>query len=248
MYTVKHLSRIAGVTVRTLHHYDQIGLLRPTQVGGNGYRYYADEALYRLQQVLFYRELGLPLKEIKHIMGRRDFDVLSSLKAHRSALQAQAGRLDRLISTIDKTIDHLKAKVTMNPQRLFDGFSEEEQEKYAEEAARTWDAETVRASNRKWKSYSAAEQKRILAEGKALYDDLAAHVSNAPDSKEVQAIVARWHIHLQHFWSPNDAQLLGLADLYNEDSRFLANYELLAPGLAEFIREAIKVYVKHRRT
>jgi DNA-binding transcriptional MerR regulator len=246
VYTVKYLSRIAGVTVRTLHHYDQIGLLRPTEVGGNRYRYYGDEALYRLQQVLFYRELGLPLKEIKHIMGRRDFDVLSALQTHRSALQAQAGRLDRLISTIDKTIDHLKAKVTMNPHSLFDGFSEEEQVKYAKEAAQTWDAETVRASNRKWKSYSTAEQQRILAEGKTLYADLTAHASNPPNSKEVQAIVARWHAHLQHFWSPSDSQLLGLADLYNGDSRFLAKYEQIAPGLADFMREAVKVYVKRR--
>jgi MerR family transcriptional regulator, thiopeptide resistance regulator len=135
----------------------------------------------------------------------------------------------------------------MNPKGLFEGFSEKEQEKYAEEAAQRWDPETVRASNKKWKSYSDAEKKKILAEGNALYTDFAAVMLKSVASKDVQAIVTRWHKHMQYFWSPNDEQLLGLADLYNDDSRFKANYEKVHLGLAEFMREAVKVYVKNRK-
>ena len=113
MYTVKQLSSLAGITIRTLHHYDQIGLLKPTKVGENGYRYYGDEALYRLQQILFYRYLDMPLDDIKRVMGRRDFDVLSALAEHRSSLEAEMRRMRCLISTIDETINHMKGKAIM---------------------------------------------------------------------------------------------------------------------------------------
>ncbi|HUI88069.1 MAG TPA: MerR family transcriptional regulator [Anaerolineales bacterium] len=247
MFTVKQLSKLAGVTPRTLHHYDAIGLLKPSRVGDNGYRYYGEESLLQLQQILFYRELDLPLEDIKKIVSRRDFDVLEALESHKDALKTRIERLNVLLSTGDNTINDLKGKKKMNPKGLFEGFSEEEQEKYAEEAAQTWDAETVHASNRKWKSYSDAEKKKILVEGKALYNDLAAVMLKGAASKDVQAVIARWHKHMQYFWSPDDEQLLGLADLYNDDPRFKANYEKVHPGLAEFIREAVKVYVKNRK-
>ncbi len=246
MYTVKQLSSLAGVTVRTLHHYDQIGLLKPTTVGENGYRYYGDEALYRLQQILFYRYLDMPLGDIKRIMGRRDFDVLGALVAHRSALEAEVRRIRCLVSTIDDTIKHLKGNAEMNPRKLFEGFSDEQQQELAEEASQRWDAETVSISNRRWKSYSDSEKQHILDEGNAVFMDLAAVKSKGPASKEVQEVISRWHKHMQYFWSPSDEQLLGLADLYNADQRFKANYERAAPGLAEFMRRAVKVYVKNR--
>ena len=247
MFTVRQLSKLAGVTPRTLHHYDAIGLLKPSRIGDNGYRYYGEEALLRLQQILFYRELDLPLDEIKRIMGRRDFDVMSALESHKVALKKRIDRLNVLLSTVDNTIDHLKGNKAMSRNILFEGFSEEEQEKLAEEAAQRWDPETVKASNRKWKSYSEAEKKKILAEGKALYTDLVAVMPKGAASREVQAVIARWHQHMQYFWSPNDDQLVSIADLYNDDPRFKANYEKVHPGLAEFMREAVKVYVKNRR-
>ena len=247
MFTVKQLSKLAGVTPRTLRHYDAIGLLKPTRVGENGYRYYGDEALLLLQQILFYRELDFPLEEIRRIMGRRDFDVLGALQSHKDALQNQAARLNRLLVTVDNTIQHLKGEKLMSQKGLFEGFSEEEQEKLAQEAEQMYDPETVRESNRKWKSYSAAEKEAILAEGKSIYLDLAGAMSRGAESKEVQAVVARWHKHMQYFWSPNDEQLLGLADLYNNDPRFRENYEKVAPYLSEFMREAVTVYVTNRK-
>lgn len=246
MYTVKQLAKLAGVSVRTLHYYDEIGLLKPSSLGGNGYRHYEEEALLKLQQILFYRELELSLDEIKAVTGRPDFDVETALRSHREALQGKVERLKRLIQTVDNTIDHLKGNESLNAKGLFEGFSEEEQEKYAQEAEQMYDPETVRASNRKWKSYSPAQKEHILTEGKAIYTDLAAAMPKGAGSKEVQAVIAHWHQHMQNFWSPNDEQLLGLADLYNDDPRFKANYDKIDPKLAGFMREAVKVYVKRR--
>lgn len=253
MYTVKQLADLAGVTIRTLHHYDRIGLLKPSSVGGNGYRYYDEPALYRLQQVLFYRELGMPLEEIGRIIARRGFDRLTALRSHRAALESEVKRLRRLIRTIDETTKHLEGKTEMNPKELFAGFSEEEQEKLAAEAEQKWDPQTVRDSNRRWKAYSPEEKSRILEQGSAVYTDLARLMPRgdarpaSPASPEVQAVIARWHKHLLNFWSPSDQQLLGLADLYNDDPRFRANYEKIAPGLAEFMRKAVKAYVAARK-
>jgi DNA-binding transcriptional MerR regulator len=247
MFTVKQLSKLAGVTPRTLHHYDDIGLLKPSRIGDNGYRYYEDEALLKLQQIMFYRELDFPLDDIRKIMGRRDFDVLKALESHKESLSKQMERTKRLLVTVDNTIHHIKGEKLMSQKGLFEGFSEEEQERYAQEAEKMYNPETVRASNKKWKSYSDAEKKRILADGKAVYTDLASAMPKGSASKEVQAVIARWHKHMQYFWSPNDEQLLGLTDLYNNDPRFRANYEKVAPNLSEFMREAVKVYVEKRK-
>ena len=247
MFTVKQLSKLAGVTPRTLHHYDAIGLLKPSRVGDNGYRYYAEESLLRLQQILFYRELGIPLEDIKKIMGRRDFDVLGALRSHKDALNKQVRRLNRLIQTVDNTINHLKGNVIMNEQSYFEGFSEEEQEKYALEAEQLYDAESVRESNRKWKAYSAAKKEAIMAEGKAVYMDMIAAMPKGAASKDVQAIVERWRSHLEYFWTPKLDQLLALANGYKDDPRFKANFDKIQPGLAEFMAEAVSIFVGNRK-
>ena len=248
MFTVKQLSSMAGVTPRTLHHYDEIGLLKPSRIGENGYRYYGEEALLKLQQILFYRELDIPLDEIKKIMGRRDFDVLGALQSHKDALNKQAVRIDRLIQTVDNTIQHLKGKTKMSEKGLFEGFSEEEQEKYAQEAEQMYDPETVRESNRKWKAYSAAKKEAILAEGKAVYLDMVTAMPKGAASAEVQAIVERWRKHMDYFWTPSLDHLIGLAEGYSNDPRFKANFDKMHPDLAEFMRKAVKVYVeKHEK-
>jgi DNA-binding transcriptional MerR regulator len=247
MFTVKQLSKLAGVTPRTLHHYDAIGLLKPSRVGDNGYRYYGEESLLRLQQILFYRELGIPLEDIKKIMGRRDFDVLGALQSHKEALRKQVTRLNRLIVTVDNTINHLKGNTTMSDKAYFEGFSEEEQEKYAAEAEELYDAESVRESNRKWKAYPSAKKEAILAEGKAIYTDMIAAMPRGAADKDVQAIVERWRKHMDYFWTPNLDQLLALANGYNDDPRFKANFDKMHPQLAEFMREAVEIYVANQK-
>ena len=247
MLTVKQLSKLAGVTPRTLHHYDAIGLLKPSRVGDNGYRYYGEESLLRLQQILFYRELDIPLEDIKQIMERRDFDVLGSLRSHKDALQKQVNRLNRLINTVDNTINHLKGNTLMSDKSYFEGFSEEEQEKYAAEAEQLYDAESVRESNRKWKSYSAAQKESIMAEGQAIYTDMIAAMPKGAASQDVQAIVERWRRHMDYFWTPKLDQLLALANGYNDEPRFKANFDKMHPQLAEFMREAVNVYVANQK-
>jgi DNA-binding transcriptional MerR regulator len=247
MFTVKQLSKLAGVTPRTLHHYDAIGLLKPSRVGDNGYRYYGEDALLRLQQILFYRELDIPLDDIKKIMGRRDFDVLGALQGHKDALNKQVSRLNRLINTVDNTINHLKGKDIMSEKQYFEGFTEEEQEKYALEAEELYGAEDVRASMKKWKSYSAEQKRRIMEEGGKNYADMIAAMPKGADSPEAQGIVERWRKHMDYFWTPKLDQLLGLANGYNDDPRFKANFDKMHPHLAEFMREAVKVYVANRK-
>src|SRR5688572_19969391 len=182
MFTVKQLSKMAGVTPRTLHHYDDIGLLKPSRVGDNGYRYYGQEALLRLQQILFYRELDMPLDDIRKIMGRRDFDVQKALESHKESLSKQIERLNRLLGTVDHTIDHLKGKRIMSDNKYFEGFSEEQQEKYAREAEQIYDPESVRESNRKWKSYSKAKRDAIMEEGSMIYKDMIAVMPKGANS------------------------------------------------------------------
>jgi DNA-binding transcriptional MerR regulator len=247
MFTVKQLAKLAGVTPRTLHHYDDIGLLKPSRVGDNGYRYYGEECVLRLQQILYYRELDIPLEDIKKIMGRRDFDVLGALQSHKDALKKQVTRLNRLINTVDNTINHLKGNTTMSDKAYFEGFSEEEQEKYAAEAEQLYDPETVRESNRKWKTYSAAKKESILAEGNAIYTEMIAAMPKGAASKDVQILVERWRRHMDYFWTPNLDQLLALANGYNDEPRFKSNFDKMHPGLAEFMREAVKVYVENQK-
>jgi DNA-binding transcriptional MerR regulator len=216
-------------------------------VGDNGYRYYGEESVLRLQQILFYRELGIPLEDIKKIMGRRDFDVLGALRSHKEALQKQVTRLNRLIHTVDNTINHLKGNIIMSEKSYFEGFSEEEQEKYALEAEELYGAESVRASMKKWKAYSVDEQKRIMEEGSKNYTDLIAAMPKGAASQEVQAIVERWRRHLEYFWTPNLDQLLALANGYNDDPRFKATFDKMHPQLAGFIREAVEIYVANNK-
>lgn len=110
-----------------------------------------------------------------------------------------------------------------------------------------WGPATVKASNQRWKNYTAAEKQRIGDEGNAIYEDILAAMPKGPSSPEVQVGVERWRRHMEYFWVPNDDQLSGLADLYNDDPRFKANFDKIAPGLAQFMREAVKFYVESRK-
>ena len=245
MFTVKQLSKMAGITPRTLHYYDEIGLLKPSRVGENGYRYYGDDALLRLQQVLLYRELDLPLEDIKQIMGRRDFDILSALEQHKEQLRKRMARMERLIGTVDETILHLKGKKAMSPKQIFDVFNEEQQAEYEKEAMQMYDPEVVKASYKKWNSYSKAEKQRIGDEGNAVYQDLIQAMPKGAASAEAQACVERWRRHMDYFWTPNLEQLVGLAQGYNNDPRFKANFDKVHPNLAAFMLEAVTVYVNN---
>ncbi len=247
MFTVKQLSKLAGVTPRTLHYYDEIGLLKPSQMGGNGYRYYGEEALLRLQQILLYRELDLPLEEIKGIIESDDFDILKSLEEHKTQLRKRMVRIERLIGTVDDTIQHIKGEKEMSPNQLFDVFNEEQQAEYEKEAMQMYDPEVVKASYKKWNRYSTAEKQRIGEEGNAIYQDILAAMPKGAASPEVQAGIERWRRHMDYFWTPNLEQLLGIAQGYSQDPRFRANFDKVDPRLADFMLEAVNIYIKNVR-
>jgi MerR family transcriptional regulator, thiopeptide resistance regulator len=241
-YTVKQLAAMAGVSARTLHYYDEIGLLKPSRNPDNGYRIYTRTSLLRLQQILFLRELGISLEDIQSVLDRPDFDMQHALEQHWMALVARQERLTALIRTVERTLQHMKGSNVMKDQDLFEGFSEEKQKEYEVEAERRWGDTHVKESQKRWGSYSAEKKQAIKEEGKAVYLDLVAAIPLGPSSPQAQSGIARWHQHLRYFYEPDTQVLLGLGDLYNEDPEFNAFFVKLHPDLAAFMREAIQVY------
>jgi DNA-binding transcriptional MerR regulator len=242
VYTVKQLAELAGVSVRTLHYYDEIDLLKPSSVGENGYRYYADDEVLRLQQILFFRELDFSLQAIRTILDDPAFDVVTALHAHREALQDRVRRLQTLIQTVDSTILHLMGEVDMSKKKLFAGFSAEEEERYHQEAREQYGADEVDASYKRWNHYTPQEKEQILAEGQAIYADLIALMDQGPDSPAVQQVIARWHQHLRYFYEPTVERLRGLGELYVDHPDFARNFRDMHPDLPEFMRAAITHY------
>ncbi|MAU01885.1 MAG: MerR family transcriptional regulator [Anaerolineaceae bacterium] len=242
MYTIKQLADLANVSRRTLRYYDQIDLLKPTAVGNNNYRYYDQDTVLRLQQIRFYQEMDFSLEQIREILDKSDFNTLQSLQTQKEALQQQAKRLDRLINTIDNTILHLEGQIKMDNKELFAGFDEAKQKEYAAEASKRWDPQLVKQSNQRWNRLSQEEKEAILQEGNQIYSDMIDQLNAEPDSEAVQAIVARWHQHIQHFYEPSFAALRGLGQGYASDPAFRNTFEAMHPDLPDFLHEAITVY------
>ena len=142
VYTVKKLADLAGTSVRTLHYYDRIGLLKPESRSDSGYRRYGEEAVLRLQQIMFFKELDFSLEEIREIISRPDFDLIEALQSHRFLLLKRAGRINTLISTVDKTIRKLKGETNMKIKEYYDGFSDTQVEKYRREVRQRWGEDT----------------------------------------------------------------------------------------------------------
>jgi DNA-binding transcriptional MerR regulator len=244
-YTVQQLAEMAGVSARTLRYYDQIGLLQPQREAHNGYRRYDREALLRLQYILFLRQLDLPLEAIKAIIDRPDFDRLQALEQHREELTGRQKQLGKLLATLERTISMMKGQQEMDDHALFKGFTPEEEARNTEEARQQWgDTEAFRQSQERWGSYSPAKKQQVMDEGREVYKDIISAMPLGPGSEAAQAGVKHWHEHLRYFYEPSSEMLLGLAEMYNEDPRFKANFDKMQPGLAEFMREAVKIYVK----
>ncbi|MFN2166742.1 MAG: MerR family transcriptional regulator, partial [Anaerolineae bacterium] len=193
-YTVSQLARMAGVTVRTLHHYDQIGLLRPTARTEAGYRLYREPELLRLQQILFFKELDMPLEQIRQVLDDPGFDQVTALEQHRRLLQRRMERLAHLLNTIDRTIDRLtEADMTLTDEELYAGFTTEQIERYKREARERYGTAVVEESERKAKKMSREQWQAVGAEGEAVTVALAALAGREPGDPEVQVLVARHH-------------------------------------------------------
>ncbi len=246
-YTVKQLADLAGVSRRTLHFYDEKGLLKPTSLGENGYRYYDDGALFRLQQILFYRELGLKLEKIKKILDDPDFDMLAALQSHRQTLQARIARLQTLIQTVDTTIMHWIGEVQVSEKKIFEGFSPEKQKAYEKEAIERW-GEGAAQSIKLWNSYGEERKAEILQEGGEIYQAIAANMEKGAAAPEIRALLVRWHEHLRNFYEPTIEVLGGLGDMYHDHPDFNATFTKIHPDLPAFLKAAITIYVDELET
>lgn len=250
MYTVKQLADLADISVRTLHHYHDIDLLLPSEIGGNGYRYYDDDAVLRLQQILFYRELGLELQQIKTVLDSPDFDTVAALRSHREALTEKLERMRELIRTIDTTIMHLAGEIDMSKKRLFTGFSDEQQKHYEREARLQWGPDLVNESVKRWESYSDAEKESIKQEGGQIYVDIAKHMQagRPVNSPEVQELAQRWHQHLRYFYEPTIDVLAGLGHTYKTHPDFRKTFEEIHMDLPEYLSDVVAHYVDELET
>lgn len=243
MYTVNQLSKLASISVRTLHYYDEIGLLKPAQTLENGYRQYGEEELLKLQQILFFRELDFSLEEIQRILASPNFNRLEALRDQRNLIELKKKRLNRLIATIDKTIQKLNNEITMNDQDLYGGLSDEQQKKYAEEAKQRWGhTDAYKESMKRYAKMSKDDLKKIQEEGHKLMLEIVANMDKGATSPEVQKLIARHYDGLRTWYEPNLEMYRGLANMYVDDSRFAAFYEKYAPGLAVFMRDAMLAY------
>jgi len=241
-YTIKKIADLAGVTTRTLRYYDEIGLLSPADTGENRYRYYDQSSLLRLQQILFFRELDVPLKEIQLIMNRPDFNLLQALENHRLSLKNKANRLDRLIGTIDQTISTIKGEKMMSAEEYFEGFDET---RYEEETKQRWgNTPQYAESQKRWAGYSKQQKEAIKEEGSRLTTRMVCSDPEAsPDDPDVQAAIGEYHAYInKYFYACAVDYLRGLADMWVEDQRFAANFERIRQGGAEFVRKAVNIY------
>ena len=241
-YTIKTIADLAGVTNRTLRYYDQIGLLIPAEIGENGYRYYDQRNLMRLQQILFFRELDVPLNEIQSIMSQPDFNLYVALDEQRSSLEKKAERLNKLITTIENTLATIRGERLMTAEEYFEGFDEAS---YEEETKQRWgNTPQYAESQRKWASYSNEQKQEVKAEGGRLTVRMVSENPDAsPDDRDVQAAIGEYFVYLNKYFYTCDLNFLrGLADMWVTDPRFANNYERIREGGAKFVREAVHIY------
>ena len=246
-YSIKKIADLAGVTTRTLRFYDEIGLLTPASVGENGYRYYDQGNLMRLQQILFFRELDVPLDDILLIMSQPDFNLVGALESHRTALKKRAKRLEKLINTVDRTIETIKGENTMKEQEMFEGFDET---KYEEEVRQRWgDTPQYAESQRKWASYSKEQKTAIKEEGGQFAIRMVTTNPNAkPDDVDVQAAIGEYLAYFNKYFYACDAEFLrNLSDMWVADERFAINYERIREGGAKFLRDAVYIFADRKK-
>jgi DNA-binding transcriptional MerR regulator len=236
-WTVGDLARIARVTVRTLHHYDEIGLLRPSSFTESGYRLYGPAELERLHLVRLYRSAGVPLPDIRRILDAPGFDRVAALRAHRERLVAQIEETEALVATLDRL---LAPGGVVTKEELFDGFQPEE---YAEEARQRWGhTEAFQESQRRTQAYRPEDWQEVKAEVAAVEEELAACLAAGLPASSDRAMDAaeRHRLHIDRWFYPcSPAFHVNLGEMYVADPRFTAHYDQRAPGLAAYVRDAI---------
>ena len=250
-YTVKKLSELSGVTVRTLHFYEEEGLLKPSYYGSNGYRYYEEKELLQLQQILFFKELGFTIKQIKEVIGKGDFDQLSALYSHKKSLSQEWEKIRQLLKTIDKTIEHLKGEKKMKDKEIFDGFCITLVKKANADASYAAAEEIVGKSVKDPTKNIEDVKKR----GQAFYDnvnkaacklfeELTSCIEQGlvPSSEEVQRLIKRHHALIEQFHDATQEVYKATAQLYKELPEMRKQLDPFHPKLAEFMSEGMIIF------
>jgi len=248
-YTVRQLARLSGVSVRTLHHYDEIGLLRPAFTGENRYRYYTRDELLRLQDILFHRELGVPLQQIARLLESDGSNRLAILSRHREMLAERVDRSRQLLRTIDRTIAELNGEGTVKDKDLYQGFAPEKQAEYEDwliERGGEPMRENIERSRQAFGKLGKEQIEASLEEGGKAEMALVEHfrAGDAPDSEMVTPALDRHRAWVSTMWSkdcPPEAYG-GLADLYLAHPDFVARYEAYGEGFSTWLTSAMKTY------
>ncbi|HEY5231691.1 MAG TPA: MerR family transcriptional regulator [Galbitalea sp.] len=245
-WSIVDIARLAGTTSRTLRHYGDVGLLEPSRIGGNGYRYYDQNALVRLQRILLLRELGLGIPAIAEVLAGQQ-DSSQALQLHLEWLAGEKDRLDRQIASVESTLSNLKGGKQLMAENMFDGFDHTQ---YKDEVVEKWGADAYRKGDAWWRSKSKDEQRGYQAQHDAIAADYqkARDVGQSAESGKVQAIVAR-HVDWLNLAAEitggriTAKRLVGYGDMYVGDPRFAKNYGGLDG--AEFVRDAFVYYAQH---
>jgi DNA-binding transcriptional MerR regulator len=242
-YSVGQVAGFAKVTVRTLHHYDEIGLLSPSDRTAAGYRRYSESDLERLQQILLYRELGFALEEIATILDDPQADPSAHLRRQHRLLTERIKRLQAMVTAVEHTMEAQNVGISLTPEERFEVFGDWLPEDYAAEAEQRWgDTDAYRQSQRRTAAYTKADWLRIKAEGEDIEQRLVAalRAGVAADSPEAMDLAEEYRQHIRRWYYDCTYKIhRGLGDMYVVDERFRARYEAIASGLAEFLRDAI---------
>ena len=243
-YTVKQLAELSTISVRTLHFYDEIGLLKPAYYADNGYRHYETEQLLLLQQILFYRELEFSLSEIQKILRVKEFDKVEALKSHKRKLEKDARRTSQLIQTIDKTIASLTGGKPMKPKDMYMGFDTEKQAEYEAQWIKNGGKKQVEESRKNTKDWKRADYENVNDEFEELEKLVTVAIEKkfSPDAPQVQKIVRRHYQLIRRFYEPTKEIYRGLGKMYVENPDFRKRYDTYHPKQAEFWAKAMKVF------
>ena len=243
MKTVKQVSDLTGLSIRMLHHYDRIGLFKPSKFSESGYRLYSDSDLEVLQQILFFKELDFPLKEIKSIINSPSFDRKKAFTNHKELLILKRNRLNKLIKLVDKT---LKGELEMSFKEFDISEIEEVQKKYAQEAEELYcNTDEYKEYQLKTGRYNKNDWERIGEKIDKIFKRFADIMDKGADSQEAQNLVKQWQDFItENFYKCNNNTLMGLSKMYIQDERFTQNIDNYRKGLSEFISSAVEIYCK----
>ena len=243
-WTVGELARLAGVTVRTLHHYDRIGLVRPSERTAAGYRSYDVHDLDRLQQVLVYRELGFPLEEVATLLDDPDADPAAHLRRQHRLLRERLERTQAMVAAVEKEMEARHMGISLTPEERFELFGDWLPEEYEAEAEERWgDTDAWAQSQARTRSYIKEDWVRLKAEDEDVERRFAEALrSGVPADSEQAMDVAEEHRQQisRNFYDCPPEMHAGLGRMYVEDERFTAYYERIAPGLAQYVSTAVQ--------